>query len=93
MLIANRTEANCQHQRLVLNTVGLASTGGYKGDVVIDSDLDLVCFEMVGVESSSVIRRSVKFRAITDFLLSAERRPSALVIRGRDRNRQDHHLG
>ena len=53
-----------------------------RGDVVIDSDVDLVCFEMVGVESSGFIRRSVEFRAIADFLLSAERQPSGLVIEG-----------
>ena len=37
---------------------------------------------MVGVEASGLIRRSVEFRAITDFLLSAERQPGGLVIEG-----------
>ena len=37
---------------------------------------------MIDVESSGFIRRSVEFRAIADFLMSAERQPSGLVIEG-----------
>ena len=37
---------------------------------------------MVSVETSGFIRRSVEFRAIADFLLSAERQPSGLAIEG-----------
>src|SRR3954464_1011237 len=37
---------------------------------------------MVGVGSSRVVRRSTELRAVADFLLSAERRPSGLVIEG-----------
>src|SRR5258708_1303411 len=37
---------------------------------------------MGGVETSRMISRSAEFRAVADFLLSAERQPSGLVIEG-----------
>jgi DNA-binding CsgD family transcriptional regulator len=37
---------------------------------------------MGGVEKSRMITRSVEFRAVADFLLSAERQPTGLVIEG-----------
>src|SRR5258705_3058809 len=37
---------------------------------------------MGGIETSRMISRSAEFRAVADFLLSAERQPTGLVIEG-----------